>query len=399
MSREEGEMSSSLLRPHPRPPLEVDDLLSEILLRLPPDPSSLPRASAVCRRWRLLVSDPGFSRRFRRHHHRNPPIIGFYDSNLRDLSFVPTLKAPNRVSPGRLSLRRHRDDQYFTPLGCRHGLVLICIGNSEPLKRHVLVWNPVTGEQHRQGTPPGFDTGKHFNGAVLRAAADVDHFQVVLVGNGDQKRAVASVYSSDTGVWSNLVSTSTSLPLMSSTDPSPDWCFNGLSFDPAVLVRNSLYWLLGADSVGILEYDLERRSLDVIGLPVRMPTGCAIGSNNRFSVVQAEDGGLGFLSLSGFSAHLWQRKTEYNGAASWVIEKTIKLDTLLKIPVDPKKEGPFILVIGFAEDNNTVFLGTIIGVVMLHLESLQFEKLQSRSASTYYPFESVYDACNNTTLQ
>ncbi|XBH60437.1 hypothetical protein VPH35_115038 [Triticum aestivum] len=370
MSREEGEMSSSLLRSHPRAPLEVDDLLSEILLRLPPHPSSLPRASAVCRHWRLLVSDPGFSRRFRLHHHRNPPIIGFYDSNLRDLSFVPTLKAPNRVSPGRLSLRRHLDDQYFTPLGCRHGLVLIRIGNSEPLKRHVLVWNPVTGEQHRQGTPPGFDTGKPFNGAVLRATADVDHFQVALVGNGDQKRAVASVYSSDTG-----------LLLMSSTDPLPDWCFNGLSFDPAVLVRNSLYWLLGAASVGILEYDLERRSLDVIGLPVRMPTGCAIGSNNRFSVVQAEDGGLGFLSLSGFSAHLWQRKTEYNGGASW-------------------KEGPDILVIGFAEDNNLVFLGTIIGIVMLHLESLQFEKLPgSRSASYYYPFESVYDACNNTTLQ
>uniref|UniRef100_A0A453MY42 F-box domain-containing protein n=1 Tax=Aegilops tauschii subsp. strangulata TaxID=200361 RepID=A0A453MY42_AEGTS len=61
------------LRPRPTsaPPLEDDDLLDEILLRLSPDPSSLPRASAVCARWRRLVSDPGFASRFRLRHHCN----------------------------------------------------------------------------------------------------------------------------------------------------------------------------------------------------------------------------------------------------------------------------------------------------------------------------------------
>jgi hypothetical protein len=36
--------------PAVKTPLEDDDLLSEILLRLPPQPSSLPRASLVCKR-------------------------------------------------------------------------------------------------------------------------------------------------------------------------------------------------------------------------------------------------------------------------------------------------------------------------------------------------------------
>ncbi|KAK1615844.1 hypothetical protein QYE76_021361 [Lolium multiflorum] len=43
------------------PPLENDDLLDKILIRLPPLPSSLPRASAVCKRWRGLVSTPASS--------------------------------------------------------------------------------------------------------------------------------------------------------------------------------------------------------------------------------------------------------------------------------------------------------------------------------------------------
>ncbi|KAK1614219.1 hypothetical protein QYE76_019736 [Lolium multiflorum] len=72
---EEGDMRTASLgrRPHSPAagPLEDDDLLREILIRLPPQPSSLPRASAVCKRWRRLVSDPAFFRRFRLHHRRS----------------------------------------------------------------------------------------------------------------------------------------------------------------------------------------------------------------------------------------------------------------------------------------------------------------------------------------
>ena len=101
-------------------PLEDDDLLSEILLRLPPQPSSLPRASLVCKRWRGLASDPAFFRRFRRRH-RPPPLLGVFD----DLSFLPALDAPDRLPPARFSLQRRRDGDRLMPLGCRHGLVLI----------------------------------------------------------------------------------------------------------------------------------------------------------------------------------------------------------------------------------------------------------------------------------
>ncbi|KAM0844875.1 hypothetical protein ACQ4PT_056796 [Festuca glaucescens] len=117
-------MSSLCCRPRSPPvktPLEDDDLLSEILLRLPPQPSSLPRASLVCKRWRILASDRGFFRRFRIHHRRKPPILGIFDQFFP--LFLPTLEATNRVQPGRFSVQGGADGRRFRPLGCRHGLV------------------------------------------------------------------------------------------------------------------------------------------------------------------------------------------------------------------------------------------------------------------------------------
>uniref|UniRef100_A0A8R7QJV6 F-box domain-containing protein n=1 Tax=Triticum urartu TaxID=4572 RepID=A0A8R7QJV6_TRIUA len=180
------------------PPLEDDNLLSEILLRLPPQPSSLPRASLVCKRWRGLVSDPGFCRRFRRHHRRNPPLLGFFQVD-HGLSFTPSLKAPDRVSPERFSLQHEGRGDRFAPLGRRHGLALIFLG--KPLQ--LLVWDPVTGDQHRIAVPPRFDMKRSpVSGAVLRAAGDAHHFHVALVGNSERQitQAVACFYSSETGI-------------------------------------------------------------------------------------------------------------------------------------------------------------------------------------------------------
>lgn len=58
----------------PAPALEDDNLLAEFLLRLPPLPSSLARASLVCKRWRRLVAEPHFLRRFRSYHQKAPSL-------------------------------------------------------------------------------------------------------------------------------------------------------------------------------------------------------------------------------------------------------------------------------------------------------------------------------------
>ncbi|TVU41805.1 hypothetical protein EJB05_15357, partial [Eragrostis curvula] len=106
----------------PPPSLTVllDELVGEILLRLPPDePADILRASLVCKRWRRLLSDPAFGRRYRELH-RSPPLLGFFHSICSVGLFPPfvsTVASP--CSPPTL------DCSSWETLDCHHGRVLI----------------------------------------------------------------------------------------------------------------------------------------------------------------------------------------------------------------------------------------------------------------------------------
>lgn len=111
------------------PPPLPDDLVEEVLLRLPPhEPTGLVRAALVCRRWRRLISDPDFGRRFREFH-RNPPMLGML-CNHADISmsrFVPTTAF---CSP-------QADREDWRVLDACHGRVLLCGKGG-----NLVVWDP-----------------------------------------------------------------------------------------------------------------------------------------------------------------------------------------------------------------------------------------------------------------
>uniref|UniRef100_A0A0A9F208 F-box domain-containing protein n=1 Tax=Arundo donax TaxID=35708 RepID=A0A0A9F208_ARUDO len=219
----------------PATPLDDEDLLAEILLRLPPLPSSLPRAAAVSRRWRRIVTDAGFRRRFRSHHGK-APLLGFFD---RYGSFIPTVEAPDRV-PARFSMGG------WEVVGCRHGLVLC----KKALQFQVI--DPMTGD--RSVIPAVEGELLLLMAKAVVAGIDRRSFRLVVVFNDyDRIRFSASIYSSDSGVWDISVATLT-LPFSI-----------GLIFYPGTLVDNAIYWL--HDEGGILRYDMERQNLAVIELP------------------------------------------------------------------------------------------------------------------------------------
>ncbi|XP_020177841.1 uncharacterized protein [Aegilops tauschii subsp. strangulata] len=363
----------------PPAPLENDDLLSEILLRLAPLPSSLPRASAVCKQWRRLVSDPRFLRRFRIHHSRNPPLLGFFGEHY----FEPTMDPPNRIPTPDDSFYSFldEDDGRFQLFGSRHGLVLIF----DRSRNQVLVLDPFNGDRHRIAVPPDFDEREtSIGGTVFRVAGDEQHFQVVLVTTqvyeqGDT--AIARVYSSETGGWGALISI-----LLPPKHPTSVIC-TGF---PSILVGHSLYWLLSDMKIkersdGILEFDLERQVLSLLPVPVdAIPT--------KLQLMQAVGGGLGIFFLSKFSVQLWKMETDSDGVPSWVLARTVELDKLLLMSSRKKKREP-LCIKGFAEYNSVVFLRTPTDLFTIQLESLQFKKVsRTNFVARYHPFENVYVA-------
>ncbi|KAF7077568.1 hypothetical protein CFC21_082105 [Triticum aestivum] len=165
-------------------------------------------------------------------------------------------------------------------------------------------------------------------------------------------------------------------------------------FTMGVLVGHSLYWLFNDRSAktllldGILEFDLEKPILAVKPVPVGIPKE----NMCRFQVMQAEGGGLGILFLSNFSAQLWKVETDCDGAASWVLGRTVELDKLLSIN-SRKKRKWHQSIEGFAEYNNVLLLRTPTDLFIIQLEPLQFKKVsKTKKWVCYHPFESVYAA-------
>lgn len=357
--------------------LDNDDLLGQILLRLPPLPASLPRAAAVCRRWRGLVADPGFVRRFRAHHGK-PPLLGFFFYNRGKIAFAPVLDPPDPIPAAdrRLTLRLPRGTKIH---GCRHGRVLMTYGNS------FLVWDPVSGDQDHLPFPSASGGTKYALDATIVcavSATDQGHvhgdchsspYRVVFLGRRIDQ-IVTYVYSSETHTWGDAIS----MMCLNPFDPDEFLsCHN-------TLVGNSLYWLLDEKTMSMLEFDLDRQSLATIELPSDLNDMDPFAREEcEFLVMPAEGCGLGLLMLAGLNARVWKRKYSRDGNAGWVLISTIRLDNHLRLTPWASTFSPVIL--GFAEDHNVVFLLTAGRVFfMIHLESWQFKKL---------PYKNMYRLC------
>ncbi|XP_044417212.1 F-box/kelch-repeat protein At3g23880-like [Triticum aestivum] len=302
ISKDADNTSSSLA------PLDDEDLLQEILLRLPPKPSVLPRASLVCTRWRRILSDTQFLSRYRKHH-RKPPLLGFFaGSTSTHHDFVPVLdKKPDCIPTARFSVpKSSKSYHHWDFLGCRHGLAILLIN----WRREVIVWDPLTGQQHRMSSPPGLHEteGEKFwvwHAAVLCADDEDGHvhgdcfsspFKLVLVCSG-RTQASACLYESLSGVWRNIVLTTTTEAI--------------LQFRPSILIGNALFWLLSAG--GVLAFDIDRPSLGEIEKPVDAHhTDCF-----SFQLLRTDDSGLGFAVLSKLSIHIWEKKLN-SDAIQWV---------------------------------------------------------------------------------
>uniref|UniRef100_A0ACD5TSN8 Uncharacterized protein n=1 Tax=Avena sativa TaxID=4498 RepID=A0ACD5TSN8_AVESA len=348
-----------------------DDMMREILLRLPPLPSSLTRASAVCRRWRRLVTDPKFLCSFRAHH-RKPPLLGVFQESRQGVVFIPVLDPPDRIPPACFDLGRCSRSYGYDVLGCRHGRVLL----KDRKRNEAVVCDPITGEQHWLDFPPDFKR-VDANGAVLCAALDHGHvnhschgspFKVVLVSMyTNDKQILACVYSSETGLWGNLIATGVPCEISNSK--------------PAVLIGNCLYWLSFEDT--ILKFDLDENSLIVMRGP---PVTSSISYENR-QIVQTVDGDVGYAVSSYLCFQIWRRNVIGHGVVTWKPWKTIELQKIFRLSCRLVHEQ----LIGYCEDVDVVFFHVGFTVYMVQLKSMQSRELyEIKSDMRCHPFTSFY---------
>ncbi|KAI4988947.1 hypothetical protein ZWY2020_036264 [Hordeum vulgare] len=327
-------------------------------------PSSLIRASVVCKRWRRLVSDPGFLRRFRAHH-RKPPLLGLLSSDGADIyPFIPRLNRPDRIPAARFSLPQRCRREILQLVECRHGLALF-LNQRRP---EAIVWNPISGHHRRVAFPPQFGDAAEkdiLSVAVLCAAGDDDNghvhgdcnlnsFRLALVPRCKHSciPALACLYESKSGEWGNAISTTP-------TNRTLVWR------KPSVLVGNALCWLIcGKLEGGILGFDFEMQKLVVIDKPG--DPRLAHCSSSCLQIIRTEEGNLGLFIYTGFGLRLWEHKVSYDDVATWVLQKTI--DRLLPLQLQ------WSCILGYDEDHNVIYLWApnADDSFTIQLDSIQF---------------------------
>ncbi|WVZ62327.1 hypothetical protein U9M48_012088 [Paspalum notatum var. saurae] len=377
--------------PRSPPPL-MEELVEEILLRLPPDePAHLFRAAAVCKAWRTMLSDSsgvGFLRRYRKFH-GTPPMLGYLRNTRYHPEFVATTSA---ASPPSLSsaMPMPVDDcnVFWEVLDCRHGRVLMHHAYGTSSSFAFIIWDPITRARNHVVV--------HGHNQNLLAAAVIcdidgcDHldchggpFRLVLVEkrhnvNGEDI-ARASVYSSETDAWTV---TSASI-VLSHFESVHRWC-------PSLLIGDVLYFTLNGGvwrSIVHLKYDLGSHGLSIIDTSGVCCDAVAI---------KAEDGGLGFVDASEDNCiYLWSSK-QANGTTGgdgrWARHKAMDLNKLALFPTS--RASLFdSRVIGYIEGTNTIFFSIhYTGVFKLDLKSSLVRKVNAKRFARYciVPYTSFY---------
>lgn len=346
----------------------MEELVEEVLLRFPPaDPALLVRAALVCKRWRRIVTGPGFRRRFRELH-RAAPMLGFLCNAGPGARFVPT-SAFRPPGPGLL-----RD---WRALDARHGRALLRWdpARDPPRACCLLVWDPLA--DRRTELPP-LAWAPHpysWNAAVLCAeAADCDHLDccrggghfLVVVAGTNRDAVFAYVYSSEAGAWS--------APAFAR---HPD---DNLDYAPSALVGSTLYFAFQMGTA-VLEYDLGTWEMWVVRLPP------AHNDWQRIVLAASGSGGLGFATADKSRIYLCSREVLPGGDAHWTRTRVIELDKLHPagaISVFPE-------VVSFADGVGVIFLRTGDGLFTVDLKSSQVTKVSKDIGfSGIFPYMSFH---------
>ncbi|KAG0552080.1 hypothetical protein BDA96_01G477900 [Sorghum bicolor] len=376
----------------------LEELVEEILLRIPPDePAYLIRATLVCKSWLRILSDRDFLGRYRAFH-RTPPLLGYFHNLYSRPGQIP--RFVRTTSAASLFPEQVLGSSCWWALDCRHGRVLT--RTYEPADR-LVVFDPVTGDQHHLSVPT-YPDNHLYTGAVLCAAMDAscDHlnchggpFIVVFVGVSIDDDIRASVYSSETQTWG------------ASTSLHPNRHHSIVDSRQSLLVGGMLYFTL-SHGKSILRYEFGAHRLSVIDVDtclsvIDVDTCLSVIDTpgvllDNMVIAKADDGGLGLITVWNNRVYFWmQQQAGTNDSDDsprrWVRHRvTEQINTLP--PQHYRSYYPCSReVIGFAEDNDIIFINRDERVFMLDIKSMHVRKIGERQPyRTILPYVSFYTA-------
>jgi hypothetical protein len=378
----------------PPPPELVDDVIPEILLRLPPDePKWLFRAALACKPWLRTISDPTFLHRYRAFHGA-PPLLGLIDREplidrvprfvattaVPAFSFlIPTISAWPTVSA--------------CALDCRHGRALI--RKIENGRQRYFVCDPVTGDRHRVPRP---DVGTQWMvydaAAIFCAVTGCQHldchggpFYVVFMFRNcllARTTMSATIYSSEMGAWS--------VPATLEGIPALEGIHDNKAYGRGALIGDEIYFMLSGDA-GITKYDWRKNCLSVVNRP---PSAAYSGG---VTLMVMEDCSLGLAGIEHTRIYLWSRRVSSKKNAlwsrrvssvknaEWVQCRVIDLEKMMPM-ANPRDRAQ---VVGFAEVVGVIFITTGVGLFMMELKSGRVKKIgKPRRNISILPYMSFY---------
>ncbi|XBI23498.1 hypothetical protein VPH35_048733 [Triticum aestivum] len=364
------------------------DMIWEILLLLPPERPSLVlppkrrsflRASGVSTLWRGVATDPNFMSQHRRKW--KPPLLGVFERRQQKFHFTPVLHPPDGIPADRIHISSQMTSRDCDATGCRHGRVLAI----HRLLPRLVVFAPLTGQEHCLAFPDEFRECNYHHGAVLCAASGPeDHvhgfchespFKVAFLSRYPTRyRFITSVYSSESGTWGGLKEIEAPFKV-------------ALVDVPATLVGNVLYWMLSSNDVcaAMLEFDLDTQSLAVI----KGPSDMNYSGSHR--IIKIEQGTVGWVRFSFPSLEIWLRQKNCHGVATWLQHKTVDMHDILGIPPRASNNRWHQKILSYDEDNNVIILYVDDSAYMLDLKSMESTKLdESRLMNRCHPFASFY---------
>ncbi|XP_066382776.1 uncharacterized protein [Miscanthus floridulus] len=345
----------------PPPPAPLpDELVEEILLRIPPsDPATLARAAVAQKRWCRLVAGPGFCRRYR-DRHRAPPMLGFFcfpwSGNGFSTSFVPA--SSFRPKP-------RADRRQLGPVDARHGRVLLRAyerfrGGVVPGFR-LVVWDPITRHRVALPRPKGLCDEWEWSATVLCAApagscdhldCHSGHFIVVLISNYPEGM-LSCVYSSQAGAWGKI---------------ARHLYRHSLGYEmSSAHVGNALYCMLDWGNK-ILRFDLRTREFSVMEPPVLLSRE---RYTERIQLTTMEDGQLALAVLRKSTLYILSTDEEFGWGGTNIIDLE-KCGNYVPSTTTPS-------LIGFAGDIGLVFLNTgNNGILSVDIRSAQVKVVDKR---------------------